>query len=68
MKKLNSNPTLSKSEMKKVVGGGGDPYEPAMCDKCIEQLYDPYHVLYYAFEPCVEWHCPMEEPEEPIGP
>jgi len=62
MKKLNPNSLLSRAAMKQIVGGEDGPYMPAMCDKCIEQLYDPYHVLYYAFVPCVEWHCPTQEP------
>ena len=49
---------LSRSEMKKIVGGD-DPQEPALCRLCIEAPL-PYHG--YSETGCLEWHCPIEEP------
>lgn len=51
--------TLSRSEMKKILGGGDDHQVPALCKLCIEAPL-PYHG--YSETGCLEWHCPIEEP------
>ncbi|MCJ0741235.1 hypothetical protein [Pedobacter montanisoli] len=49
--------SLSRSEMKKIMGG--DDQVPALCKLCIEAPL-PYHG--YSEPPCLEWHCPIEDP------
>ena len=64
MKKLNS---LSKGEMKKIVGGGDEWQYPALCTRCVEEAEaDPYHPPLYVPEGCVRWHCPTPEPPGPV--